>query len=221
MTNSCNRLHTLICTTSFTPPFGERCEILNSVRASNLAWLPPTVHSNCSERLWLHAKTFFGCPGESPWLARRIKFFRRRTLPLLLLTTPPLWPPKREYNAVSAIAYEIWQYRTGGNLTIFDKDHDTAEEGRLRTASGSCSQAYGFATITVYSWWHSGEVGFSVFIIARKAWRVPSPPPLPKFVWPNLRILLLLIFYYNKKLVKLNFSIRQVYTNFFLVFSAT
>jgi hypothetical protein len=21
---------------------------------------------------------------------------------------------------------EIWQYRTGGNLTIFDKDHDTA-----------------------------------------------------------------------------------------------
>jgi hypothetical protein len=25
---------------------------------------------------------------------------------------------------------EIWQYRTGGNLTIFDKDHGTAEEGR-------------------------------------------------------------------------------------------
>ena len=67
------------------------------------------------------------------------------------LTMPPLWPPKREYNAVSAIAGEIWQYRTGGNLTIFDKDHDTAEEGRSRTASGSCSQAYGFATITVYS----------------------------------------------------------------------
>jgi hypothetical protein len=43
-------------------------------------------------------------------------------------------PPKREYNAVPAIADEIWQYRTGGNLTIFDKDHDTAEEGRSRTA---------------------------------------------------------------------------------------
>jgi len=43
-------------------------------------------------------------------------------------------PPKREYNAVSAIADEIWQYRTGGNLTIFDKVHDTAEEGRSRTA---------------------------------------------------------------------------------------
>jgi len=37
------------------------------------------------------------------------------------LTTPPLWPPKREYNAVSAIADEIWQYRTGGNLTILTK----------------------------------------------------------------------------------------------------
>ena len=45
------------------------------------------------------------------------------------LTTPPLWLPKREYNAVSAVADEIWQYRTGENLTIFDKDHDTAEEG--------------------------------------------------------------------------------------------
>jgi len=43
-------------------------------------------------------------------------------------------PPKREYNAVSAIADEIWQYRTGGNLMIFDKDYDTAEEGRSRTA---------------------------------------------------------------------------------------
>ena len=34
---------------------------------------------------------------------------------------PPLWPPKREYNAVSAIVYEIWQYRTGANLTILTK----------------------------------------------------------------------------------------------------
>jgi hypothetical protein len=28
------------------------------------------------------------------------------------------------------MADEIWQYRIGGNLTIFNKDHDTAEEGR-------------------------------------------------------------------------------------------
>ena len=34
--------------------------------------------------------------------------------------------------AVSTIADEIWQYRTGGNLTIFNEDHDTAEEGRSR-----------------------------------------------------------------------------------------
>jgi len=50
------------------------------------------------------------------------------------LTTPPLWPPKRKYNAVSSIADEIWQYRTGGNLTIFDKDHDTAEEAGRKSA---------------------------------------------------------------------------------------
>jgi hypothetical protein len=31
------------------------------------------------------------------------------------------------------MADEIWQYRTGGNLTIFDKDHDTTEEGRSRS----------------------------------------------------------------------------------------
>ena len=78
------------------------------------------------------------------------------------LTTPPLWPPKREYNAVSAIADEIWQYRMGGNLTIFNKDHDTAEEGRsqVRQKQSSCSQAYGFATITMYSWWRFGEPAY-------------------------------------------------------------
>ena len=64
---------TAMCMTSFHPPFSERSRILNSVRASNLAWLPPTVHSNCSERLWLHARTFLvalgnrlSWPGESP-----------------------------------------------------------------------------------------------------------------------------------------------------------
>jgi hypothetical protein len=36
----------------------------------------------------------------------------------------------------------IWQYRIGGNLTIFDKDHDAAEEGR--------SQTEAFATIAMY-----------------------------------------------------------------------
>ena len=64
---------------------------------------------------------------------------------------PPLWPPKREYNAVSAINNEIWQYRTGGNLTIFDKDHDAAEEGRLQTEA--------FATIATHSWWRPSGIG--------------------------------------------------------------
>ena len=45
---------------------------------------------------------------------------------------PPLWPPKRKYNAASAIADEIWQYHTGGSLMVFGKDHDTAEEGRYQ-----------------------------------------------------------------------------------------
>ena len=52
-----------------------------------------------------------------------------RFLFLPLLPTPP---PKREYNAVSAVANEIWKYRTGGNLMMFDEDHDTVED-RSRT----------------------------------------------------------------------------------------
>jgi hypothetical protein len=82
------------------------------------------------------------------------------------LTTPPLWPPKREYNAAFAIVDEIWQYRTGGNPTIFDKDYGTVEEGRsqVRQKQGSCSQAYGFATITMYS-----------LVATRRDWmRVPN-----------------------------------------------
>ena len=41
-----------------------------------LAKFPPIVHSNCSERMCLYARTFLvalenslGWPGESPWLA--------------------------------------------------------------------------------------------------------------------------------------------------------
>jgi len=58
-----------MCTTSFhPPPFSECSKILNSLRASDLAWLPPTVYSNCSERLWLHARTILVAPGNySGW----------------------------------------------------------------------------------------------------------------------------------------------------------
>jgi len=52
---------------------------------------------------------------------------------------PPLCPPKREYNAVSADVDEIWQYRTGGSLTIFDKDHDTAEIAKVLAAKHTAS----------------------------------------------------------------------------------
>ena len=51
--------------------------------------------------------------------------------PFSPLATPPLWPPKREDNPVSAEVDEFWQYRTSGNLTIFDKDHDTAGSRRF------------------------------------------------------------------------------------------
>jgi len=84
-----------------------------------------------------------------------VRFLDIRFLFLSLLTMPPL---KREYNTVSAIADEIWQYRTGGNLTIFDKDYDTVEEGRSRTAEVLAAK-HTFATITIYSWWQLGEIG--------------------------------------------------------------
>ena len=46
-------------------------------------------------------KDLFSCHGESPWLARRtkLKTYASSSPPQLPL---PLWPPKREYNAVSA-----------------------------------------------------------------------------------------------------------------------
>jgi hypothetical protein len=61
----------------------------------------------------------------------------------------------------------------GRNLTIFDKDHDTAEGSRSRIAlsslgsGGSYNQAYGFATITMYSWWRPSEIKWRTKIAAR------------------------------------------------------
>ena len=44
------------------------------------------------------------------------------------LPTPPLWPPKLEYNAVSAErSIKFGNIVQGENLTIFDKDRDTAK----------------------------------------------------------------------------------------------
>jgi len=67
------------------------------------------------------------------------------------LTAPPVVAAKtRVQRCLCREVDGIWQYRTGGNLTIFDKDHDTTEECRsqVRQKQSSCSQAYGFATIT-------------------------------------------------------------------------
>ena len=90
--------------TSYHPPLEKKVD-LATVRG--LAKSPPTVHSNCSERA---RKDHFGCPGE---LFRVGQENRNRSnselavrfLFLLLLPTPP---PKREYNAVSAVADEVW-----------------------------------------------------------------------------------------------------------------
>jgi hypothetical protein len=141
------------------PPFSECSKILNSVRASNLA-------SSCSERLWLHARTilvamenYSGWLGELSWLARGVELKQLRTclayasstLRFLFLSFAYA-STKRECNAVSTIADESWQYRRGGNLTILTKITTLQKQS-------SCSQAYGFATITMYSWWQPGEIG--------------------------------------------------------------
>ena len=122
---------------------------------------------------------------------------------------PPCMPPlKREYNAVSAIAGEIWQYRTGGNLTILDKDHDTAEEGRsqVRQKQSSCSQAYGFATITMYSWWRGrmrvalerGKVAKALVVSEPIAIFYPGMenPNCRRYYWPATATTALLLPYY-------------------------
>ena len=96
---------------------------------------------------------------------------------------PLLWPPKRKYNDASAIADEIWQYHTGGSLAVFNNDHDTAEEGRsqVHQKQGFCSQAYGFATITMYSWWRFGEprtVAKSTFFL-KGGWKLVTLLAVP------------------------------------------
>ena len=78
---------------------------------------------------------------------------------LLFLLFLPTLPPKREYNAVSAVADEVWQYHTRGNLTIFDKDRDTAEEGwSLHTAlvGGDLASP---RTVAKIVFWPEGGVG--------------------------------------------------------------
>ena len=126
---------------------------------------PQTARSNCGERLWPYARAilvaldnYSGWLGESNQNNSELATYASLTYASSIYASSIslfcLPPPK--YNAASAIADEIWQYCTGRNLMIFDKDHDTAEEA---DREGSCSQAYGFATITMYSWWQPSEIG--------------------------------------------------------------
>jgi len=55
------------------PPFGEGSKILNSVRASNLAWLPPTVHVIVAKPYaWLQE------PLQSAFLCSAVIFIKYR-----------------------------------------------------------------------------------------------------------------------------------------------
>ena len=73
------------------------------------------------------------------------------------LTMSLLWPPKRKYNAVSTersmkfgniVRVKTLRYLT--KITALQRKAD---------CEGSYSQAYGFASITMYSWWQSSEIG--------------------------------------------------------------
>ena len=84
-------------------------------------------------------KDLFGCPGESRWLARRIKL-------RMYASSSPLFYLRLHYGRQNAnttlslaIADEIWQYHTGGNLTIFDKDYDTVEIAKVLAAKHTAS----------------------------------------------------------------------------------
>ena len=79
------------------PPFGEGSKFLNSVRASNLAWLPLTVHSNSSEAVCLAARTLL--------LHRRdLRQYRK-------------FPPVRYCQISSAIAETALYSRSGRGIS--------------------------------------------------------------------------------------------------------
>ena len=73
-------------------------------------------------------KGHFGCLGETPPFQRlvEVSFFPLFAYSYTYAYVVDLQQLlKREYSA------QIWYYRTGGNLTIFDKDDGTVERGQL------------------------------------------------------------------------------------------
>jgi len=119
------RSRATILTTKSAPPFSESSKISNSVRASNLAQSPPTGHSNCSERLWLHARAILvaleNCsrwPGESN---QSNSEFAWRTLP------PSLFCPCLTKTRVQ---YCLCNCRWNLVISYGWKPHDTQQRSR-------------------------------------------------------------------------------------------
>jgi len=91
-----------------------------------------------------------GCTQGPFWLSwriapvgREIRIETMKKLPDVrslfspFLPTPPLWPPKLEYNAVSAEkSMKFGNIVQGENLMIFDKDRDTAKLWRKAITNG-------------------------------------------------------------------------------------
>ena len=150
---------TVMCTTSFHPPLQRVLQNFKlGTRIQSREQLQRTAVAT--------RKDHFSCHGELFWLARgtilvgqgsRIEATQNlpdvRFLDIRFLVLSFAYAStKRECNAVSTIADESWQYRRGGNLTILTKITTLQKQS-------SCSQACGFATITMYSWWQLGEIG--------------------------------------------------------------
>ena len=147
------RCPTACCTTSFLPPFGEI-----QIRYAHL------ISPGCHQLYVVIVANGCGYMQGPFWLPWRIALVGQENqiedVRFLFspLTTPPVVAAKtRIQRCLCRYADEIWQCCTGRNLTTFDKDHGIVEEGLQKQSS--CSQAYGFATITTYSWWQPGEIG--------------------------------------------------------------
>ena len=113
-----------MCTTSFHPPLSECSKILNSVRASDLALIATSctviVANGCG-----YTQGLFWLPWRIILVGQENQIEATQNLPdvcfLDIRSLFCLYLCQRKYNAVSAIAGEIWRYRTGGNPMILTK----------------------------------------------------------------------------------------------------
>ena len=141
--SSTEAFSTVNCTTSFTFPLWRHSNLLRHP----ISLIPPTVRvivaNGCR-----YTQGPVGGPGKSPLVGRiKSKTYAVRS-PLNYAST--VAAKTRIQRCLCREVDEIWQYRVGGNLTTFDKDHGAVEEGRSRIEA--------FATIAIYSWWQSSEL---------------------------------------------------------------